>query len=77
MGYILSKCAQEEVLTKFLEEHKDENGTEIVTLHPSFIIGPALNAISSSSIDGVKKLVDGLPAVPQLSLSYVDVRDVA
>jgi hypothetical protein len=43
-----------------------ENVTEIVTLHPTFIIGPPLNHLASSSIEGMRKLVDGsIPVVPQ------------
>ena len=52
--------------------------TEIITLHPSFIIGPPLNELASSSVDGMKKLIDGsIPMVPQLHLPSIDVRDCA
>ena len=52
--------------------------TEIVTLHPTFIIGPPLNELASSSVEGIRKMVDGsIPVVPRLHLASVDVRDCA
>jgi len=52
--------------------------TEIITLHPSFIVGPVLNSLASSSVEGMKKLVNGsIPVVPRLHLPTIDVRDCA
>ena len=78
-GYILSKCLQEDLCIKWLETNKDAEGlTEIVTLHPSFIVGPVLNSLASSSVEGMKKLVNGsIPVVPRLHLPTIDVRDCA
>ena len=65
-GYAYSKCMQEDFCIKFVEENKDVEGiTEVITLHPSFILGPPLNELASSSVEGIKKLVDGsVPVVP-------------
>lgn len=52
--------------------------TEIITLHPSFIVGPVLNSLASSSVEGIQHLVDGsIPVVPHLHYPFVDVRDCA
>ena len=52
--------------------------TEIVTLHPTFTIGPTLTKYKTSNIEAFRKLISGeIPAVPQLQLLSVDVRDVA
>ena len=78
-AYMTSKCLQENECIKYLKENKDrEDLTEIVTLHPTFIIGPPLNHLSSSSLEGVQKMVGGsLPVVPRLHIPSVDVRDCA
>lgn len=47
-------------------------------MHPVYIIGPPLNSLASSSVEGMKKLTNGsIPVVPQLHLATVDVRDCA
>lgn len=78
-GYILSKCLQEDCCIKWREANKDVEGlTEIITLHPSFIVGPVLNSLASSSVEGIQKLVNGsIPVVPRLHLPTIDVRDCA
>jgi dihydroflavonol-4-reductase len=70
---------QEDCCIKWLETNKNVEGlTEIVTLHPSFIVGPVLNSLASSSVEGIKKLVNGsIPVVPSLHLPTIDVRDCA
>lgn len=50
-GNILSKCLQEERVVKWIKPNKDvEVQTEIITLYPSFIVGPVLNSLASISI---------------------------
>lgn len=49
-----------------------------MTLHPTFVIGPTLTKYKTSNVEGFRKLVTGeIPAVPELQLLSVDVRDVA
>lgn len=74
-----SKVMQEQECINFLKEMKDaEFCTEIITIHPSFIMGPVLNKFGSSSVDGIKKLCDGsIPVVPELHMPSIDVRDCA
>jgi hypothetical protein len=57
-----SKCLQEQECIEFLKTNQD---TEIITLHPVYIIGPPLNYLASSSVEGMKKLTNGsIPVVP-------------
>ena len=49
-----------------------------MTLHPSFILGPPLNHLASSSIEGFRKICTGkVPMVPWLHVGVIDVRDCA
>src|SRR4051812_34488258 len=60
-------------------EHVRAAGAEdrLATINPGAIIGPALNDDHSFSIQAVQRLLDGMPAMPQLGFTFVDVRDVA
>ena len=50
----------------------------LTTIHPGAILGPALDADASISLQMVSGLLDGsTPAVPSNGFSVVDVRDVA
>ena len=56
------------------------NGTpmEDVSINPSAVLGPVLGPDFSTSLEVVKKLLDGaLPGLPRLGFGVVDVRDVA
>jgi len=48
-----------------------------VAINPSGIFGPVLGRDFSSSIEVVKRLMNGAPGCPQLYFGVVDVRDVA
>lgn len=51
---------------------------EYVSINPSAVLGPVLGPDFSTSLEVVKKLLDGaLPGLPQLGFGIVDVRDVA
>src|SRR5262249_43560982 len=51
---------------------------ELVSINPSYVIGPVLNCDFSASLAVVKKLLDGsAPAIPRLGFALVDVRDIA
>ena len=55
-----------------------DNFTEVVTLCPFFTLGPMLTKHSSSSIEGLRKIISGeVPGIPKLQILSVDVRDVA
>ena len=45
---------------------------------PVLSLGPTLMQISTSSVDGIAKILKGeIPGVPKLMIPSVDVRDVA
>jgi nucleoside-diphosphate-sugar epimerase len=50
---------------------------EMSVVNPAGIFGPVLGADFSSSIELVKRLMNGAPGCPQLYFGVVDVRDVA
>jgi nucleoside-diphosphate-sugar epimerase len=51
---------------------------EIVTLHPTFVVGPSIIAERNSSVEGILKIMNrSIPGVPNLTMPSVDVRDVA
>jgi dihydroflavonol-4-reductase len=53
-------------------------GMEFCTVNPSMVLGPIMSADFSTSLEAVKKLMDGsMPGIPDLGFCVVDVRDVA
>lgn len=66
--YSMSKMLQEQEIFKFrrqCEEEGEELATEICTLHPGFVIGPVITKWSTSSVDGMRKMVMGyVPVCP-------------
>lgn len=53
-------------------------GLEFVSVNPSAVLGPVLSADYSTSIEFVKRLMDGsVPGFPRLGFAVVDVRDLA
>jgi nucleoside-diphosphate-sugar epimerase len=60
-------------------EHVRAAGAEdrLAVVNPGAIIGPVLNDDHSASLQAVQRLLDGMPAMPRLGFTFVDVRDVA
>ena len=60
-------------------DHVRAAGAEdrLATVNPGAIIGPVLNDDYSFSLQSIKRLLDGMPAMPRLGFTFVDVRDVA
>src|SRR5918912_646057 len=60
-------------------DHVRAAGAEerLATVNPGAIIGPALNDDHSFSLQSVQRLLDGMPAMPRLGFTFVDVRHVA
>jgi nucleoside-diphosphate-sugar epimerase len=55
-----------------------DGGTELVTVNPTAIFGPALSPVLGSSMSFIKALLDGTMSVaPRMRFGVVDVRDVA
>jgi dihydroflavonol-4-reductase len=73
--YTRSKAIAERAARKLVE---DSGARErLVTINPGAIIGPALSDDVSFSLQLIERLLKGMPAVPRLGFSFVDVRDVA
>ena len=49
----------------------------LTTVNPGAIIGPVLGAGRSYSLQAIERLLGGMPGVPRIGFSFVDVRDVA
>ena len=75
-AYIKSKTLAERAARDWMEA----NGRpmEYVSVNPAAVLGPVLGPDFSTSLEVVKKLLDGaLPGLPNLGFGVVDVRDVA
>jgi nucleoside-diphosphate-sugar epimerase len=76
--YSYSKTLAEQ---KAWEINQAQSRWEMVTINPSLVMGPALNAgsVTSESYNILKQIGDGTlkAGAPRLSLGLVDVRDVA
>jgi dihydroflavonol-4-reductase len=49
----------------------------LTVVNPGAILGPVLSADLSYSLEVIERMLKGMPGVPQLGFSFVDVRDVA
>lgn len=79
--YSRSKILAEKAAYKFIEDLPQEDGKrklELVVINPSYVLGPMLTDSLSSSVLGVKRLLDKTsPGVPKFHMPICDVRDVA
>ena len=74
--YVRSKALAERAAWDFMA--REGGSMEFTTVNPAGIFGPALGPDYSESLTLIKQLVEGsMPAVPDLWLCIVDVRDVA
>lgn len=73
--YVRSKTLAERATWDLVRERGEES--RLAAVNPGAIIGPALNDDHSYSLQAVQRLLDGMPAVPRLGFTFVDVRDVA
>src|SRR5580692_2104942 len=75
-AYPLSKTIAERTAWDFIE--REGGGTELVTVNPTFILGPALTGQARSSLQLIKVMLDGtMPVVRRQRFGVADVRDVA
>lgn len=73
--YARSKTIAERAAWDFMRER---GATEkLATVNPGAIIGPVLNEDRSFSLQVIERLLGGMPGLPQIGFSFVDVRDVA
>jgi nucleoside-diphosphate-sugar epimerase len=73
--YVRSKAIAERAAWNLVAERGEEE--RLATINPGAIIGPVLSDDRSYSLEAVERLLDGMPGVPNLGFSFVDVRDVA
>lgn len=74
--YVKSKTIAERAARDWVAA---QGGTmEFVTVNPSLVLGPMLSGDFSTSLEAIKKLLDGsVPGLPNFGFGIVDVRDVA
>ncbi|WP_433062344.1 NAD-dependent epimerase/dehydratase family protein [Dactylosporangium sp. CS-033363] len=74
--YPRSKAVAERAAWDFIA--REGGGTELVTVNPTFILGPGLTADGRSSPQLVRMMLDGsMPVAPRARFGLADVRDVA
>jgi nucleoside-diphosphate-sugar epimerase len=75
-AYAKSKTVAERAAWDFVEA---EGGSlELAVVNPVAVLGPLLGPDASTSIELVKRLIDGsMPGTPKVGYGLVDVRDVA
>jgi nucleoside-diphosphate-sugar epimerase len=75
-AYAKSKTLAERAAWDFMA--REGGDLELAVVNPVGVFGPVLGADFSTSIEIVRRMLDGaLPAVPRLTFGVVDVRDVA
>lgn len=73
--YVKSKTIAERAAWDFIE--KEGGATELTVLNPVGIFGPVFSSAISTSVEPVKLMINGMPAVPHITFGVVDVRDLA
>ena len=75
-AYAKSKTLAERAAWDFIE--REGAGLELSVVNPVGVFGPVLGQDFSTSIQLVKRLLDGaMPGIPRVAFGIVDVRDVA
>jgi dihydroflavonol-4-reductase len=73
--YVRSKTIAERAAWELVREAGAED--RLAVINPGAIIGPPLSDDHSTSLQAIQRLLDGMPAMPRLGFTFVDVRDVA
>ncbi|MET0305027.1 MAG: aldehyde reductase [Solirubrobacterales bacterium] len=73
--YARSKTIAERAAWDFMAERGASE--KLATVNPGAIIGPVLSDDHSFSLQAIERLLRGMPGVPRIGFSFVDVRDVA
>ncbi|MCW2967486.1 MAG: nucleoside-diphosphate-sugar epimerase [Solirubrobacteraceae bacterium] len=75
-AYAKSKTLAERAAWAFVEQQGEQ--LELAVVNPVAVLGPLLGPDASTSIELVKRLIDGsMPGTPNVAYGLVDVRDVA
>ncbi len=76
--YEKSKTLAERAAWKFVDELPEQRHLELVAINPGLVVGPLQRPEVATSNETVQRLLDrSMPAVPHISWSIVDVRDIA
>ncbi len=73
--YARSKTIAERAAWDFVRERGAIE--KLATVNPGAIVGPVLSDDRSFSLQAIERLLRGMPGVPRIGFSFVDVRDVA
>lgn len=73
--YARSKTIAERAAWDFMNERGASE--KLAGVNPGAIIGPVLSDDHSFSLQAIERLLKGMPGVPRIGFSFVDVRDVA
>jgi dihydroflavonol-4-reductase len=73
--YVRSKTIAERAAWDLVDEQGARERLAVV--NPGAILGPALSADHSFSLEMVQRLLKGVPGTPRIGFTIVDVRDVA
>ncbi|KAF7833705.1 cinnamoyl-CoA reductase 1 [Senna tora] len=73
MWYVLSKTLAEDAAWKFVKE----NNMDMVTINPAMVIGPLLQPTLNTSAAAVLNLINGAQTFQNLTLGWINVKDVA
>ena len=74
-AYPQSKTLAEQAAWDLVDQRGERQ--KLATICPSAILGPVMPDDDSYSLEGIQRLLDGMPAVPEIGFSWVDVRDVS
>jgi dihydroflavonol-4-reductase len=72
--YARSKTIAERAAWDFAGER--DAAAKLATVNPGAIVGPVLSEDRSFSLQAIERLLRGMPGVPRIGFSFVDVRDV-
>lgn len=73
--YPASKTIAERAAWDLVDQRGERD--RLAVINPSAILGPVQGNESSTSLQIIQRMLKGMPAVPKLGFSFVDVRDVA
>ena len=73
--YTRSKTVAEMAAWELVRERAEE--VRLAAVNPGAILGPVLADDLSYSLEVIQRMLKGMPGVPKLGFSFVDVRDVA
>ncbi|KAL3732669.1 hypothetical protein ACJRO7_029336 [Eucalyptus globulus] len=73
LWYMLSKTLAEKAAWEFAKE----NGIDLVTINPGYVIGPILQPTVNLTVQTILNFINGAQTFPNTCYRFVDVRDVA